>query len=125
MLNRTLDVPVIFLAGLCWLWLAMRVMDFGVQWQSVSTVRHQVTVTLPNDQTLTGDVTTAWDRSYRLADMSGRIWHFRAYKMMTIPREGQAPSAFPFRTVLPFLLFFVSTMIAIYHLGFRTPKRRD
>lgn len=39
MLNRTLDVPVIFLAGLCWLWLAMRVMDFGVQWQSVSTVR--------------------------------------------------------------------------------------
>ncbi len=26
MLNRTLDVPVIFLAGLCWLWLAMRVL---------------------------------------------------------------------------------------------------
>lgn len=110
------------LAGFCWLWLAKEIVDFGVRWNSVGSVRHNVSVMLPDDSTRTGDLTTAWDGSYRLTDMTGKTWLFRDFKMMSMPMKGQAASAFPYKMVLPFFFYCLGSLGALYYLGMRDKR---
>lgn len=110
-MSKTLFLPASFFVGLLWLWGLTASADFGLKWQSTSDIRKNVTVVLENNTTITGDMTMNWDRSYNLTDTKdGSIRMFQGFKMMTIPTLEQEKAAFPFRTVLPFLLYCLVTI---------------
>lgn len=116
-MNKQVFAPAaILLVGFCWLWLAMEVVELGARWQSVSSIRHNVTVTLENDHELKGTLTRGWDGSYRLMRMDGDIFVFRNFKVMTIPKEGQIKDDYPYKMVLPFAIYCLLSLAGYYRL---------
>ena len=90
-LSQVRCVPVILLAGGCWLWMAIGVIHLGMKWQSVGFVRHNVEVVLPNDRTLAGDLSIDWEGTYNLIDADGKSTKFKSFKIMSIPPTSMVP----------------------------------
>lgn len=118
-------VPVILLAGGCWLWMAIGVIHLGMKWHSVGFVRHNVEVVLPNDITLSGDLSIDWAGAYFLTDADGKSTKFKNFKIMSIPPTSMVPSTYPYRTVLPFLLYCLGSLGACYYLRLKCTRPRD
>lgn len=118
MLNKSVFAPAsILLVGFCWLWLAMEIVELGARWQSVSSIRHNVTVKLQNDQELTGTLTRGWDGSYKLMGRDGGIFVFRNFKVMTVPANGQITGDYPYKMVLPFAIYCLLSLTGCYILN--------
>lgn len=115
MLNKSVFAPAsILLVGFCWLWLAMEVVELGARWQSVSSIRHNVTVQLQNDQELTGTLSRGWDGSYKLMGRDGETFVFREFKVMTVPANGQIKGDYPYKMVLPFAIYCLLSLTGCY-----------
>ena len=124
-LSQVRCVPVILLAGGCWLWMAIGVIHLGMKWQSVGFVRHNVEVVLPNDRTLAGDLSIDWEGTYNLTDADGKSTKFKGFKIMSIPPTSMVPSPFSYRMVLPFILYCLGSLVACYCLWLKGMRPRD
>lgn len=105
--------------------MAIGVIHLGMKWHSVGFVRHNVEVVLPNDRTLAGDLSIDWEGTYTLTDVDGKHTKFNNFKMMSIPPTSMIPSSYPYRTVLPFILYCLGSLGACYYLRLKYIRRRD
>ncbi|ARW85390.1 hypothetical protein [Aeromonas salmonicida] len=125
-MNKKVFAPVaVLFFGFFWLWVAMEVVEFGSRWQSVGIIRNNVIVTLQNDQELKGTLTRGWEGSYNLVDRNGKNFVFRDFKIMSIPAEGQIKAGFPYKTVLPFAIYFLISLAGLSFLNKRVAIKRD
>ncbi|HDN9374623.1 TPA: hypothetical protein P2K63_000107 [Aeromonas salmonicida] len=104
--------------------MAIGSINLGMKWHSVGSVRHNVEVVLPNDRTFAGDLSVDWNGTYNLTGAGGKTIKFKNFKEISIP-NGQAASSFPYRMVVPFILYFLGSLIACHFFGLINMRLRD